>query len=58
MATVRFVSWGAIPVGALAAGAASTAWGPRTALLLLAVASLASPAILMAGPIRRLRELA
>ncbi|MFE6056565.1 MFS transporter [Kitasatospora sp. NPDC056446] len=58
MATVRFVSWGAIPVGALAAGAASTAWGSRTALLLLAVASLASPAILLAGPIRRLRDLA
>ncbi|WP_316525553.1 MFS transporter [Kitasatospora brasiliensis] len=58
MATVRFVSWGAIPVGALLAGAASTAWGPRTALLLLAVCSLASPAILAAGPIRRVRELA
>ncbi|MEU9046865.1 MULTISPECIES: MFS transporter [unclassified Kitasatospora] len=58
MATVRFVSWGAIPVGALAAGAASTAWGPRTALLLLAAASLAGPAILLAGPIRRLRDLA
>ncbi|WP_354644525.1 MFS transporter [Kitasatospora camelliae] len=58
MATVRFVSWGAIPVGALAAGAASEAWGARTALLLLATASLASPAILLASPVRRLRALA
>ncbi|MGW1172818.1 MFS transporter [Kitasatospora sp. NPDC002543] len=58
MATVRFVSWGAIPIGALLAGAASTAWGPRTALLLLAVCSLASPAILLVGSIRRLRDLA
>ncbi|MFD9128894.1 MFS transporter [Kitasatospora sp. NPDC059571] len=58
MATVRFVSWGAIPVGALAAGAASTAWGTRTALLLTAVAALASPAILLASPVRRMRELA
>ncbi|MFF7455588.1 MFS transporter [Kitasatospora sp. NPDC008115] len=57
MATVRFVSWGAIPVGALAAGAAASAWGPRTALLLLALSSAAGPAILLAGPIRRMREL-
>ncbi|MFD4655576.1 MFS transporter [Kitasatospora sp. NPDC058444] len=58
MATVRFVSWGAIPVGAVLAGAASTVWGPRTALLLLAVSSLVSPAILLAGSIRRVRDLA
>ncbi|WP_033347474.1 MFS transporter [Kitasatospora aureofaciens] len=58
MATVRFVSWGAIPVGALAAGAAAAAWGPRTALLLVAIVSVASPAILLASPVRRMRELA
>ncbi|MFJ4184095.1 MFS transporter [Kitasatospora sp. NPDC089509] len=58
MATVRFVSWGAIPVGALAAGGAAALWGPRTALLLVAVVSVASPLILLASPIRRLRELA
>ncbi|MFF0413024.1 MFS transporter [Kitasatospora sp. NPDC004745] len=57
MATVRFVSWGVIPIGAVAAGAASAAWGPRTTLLLLAVLSLAAPAILLAGPVRRLRDL-
>ncbi|MFE4973501.1 MFS transporter [Kitasatospora sp. NPDC056651] len=58
MATVRFVSWGAIPVGALLAGAASTAWGPRTALVLLAVCSLAGPAILAGSSVRRVRDLA
>ncbi|MGF1428211.1 MFS transporter [Kitasatospora sp. LaBMicrA B282] len=58
MATVRFVSWGIIPVGALAAGAAAAQWGTRTALWLLAVGSIASPSILYASPVRRLRELA
>ncbi|MER7701735.1 MFS transporter [Kitasatospora sp. NPDC097605] len=56
-ATVRFVSWGAIPVGALTAGAAASAWGPRTALLLFALSGAAGPAILLASPIRRMREL-
>ncbi|MFI6156827.1 MFS transporter [Kitasatospora sp. NPDC051170] len=58
VATVRFVSWGAIPVGAVAAGAAAEAFGTRTALLLVAVAGIASPAILFASPIRRLHDLA
>lgn len=57
MATARFVSWSTIPVGALAAGAAASTFGPRTALLLLALASVASPAILLASPIRRMRDL-
>ncbi|WP_316519909.1 MFS transporter [Kitasatospora brasiliensis] len=58
VATFRFVSWSTIPVGAVAAGAAASAFGPRTALALLAVAGVASPVILLAGPVRRLRELA
>ncbi|MFB7473383.1 MFS transporter [Kitasatospora sp. NPDC056184] len=57
MATVRFVSWGAIPVGALAAGAAASTWGPRTALLLFALSGVAGPVILLASPVRRMREL-
>ncbi|WP_307806495.1 MFS transporter [Streptomyces sp. FH025] len=56
-ATVRFVSWGAVPVGALVAGAVASAFGLRTALLLLAVAGVASPAVLLAGPVRRMRDL-
>ncbi|RAG81101.1 MFS transporter [Streptacidiphilus pinicola] len=57
MATVRFVSWGAIPFGALAAGGAATLWGTRTAFALMGVLAAVSPAILWAGPIRRMREL-
>jgi len=57
MATVRFISWGVVPLGALAAGAAATTLGPRTALwATCGVAAL--PAIaLWTSRIRNLREL-
>lgn len=58
MATVRFVSWGAIPLGALAAGAAATLLDNRGALALTCVLAFAVPAVLLAGPVRRLRDLA
>ncbi|MEU2878730.1 MFS transporter [Streptomyces sp. NPDC007070] len=58
MATVRFVSWGAIPFGALAAGGASALWNERASFVLMAVLSLASPVVLLASPVRRMRELA
>ncbi|MFB7594057.1 MFS transporter [Streptomyces sp. NPDC056160] len=58
MATVRFISWGAIPFGALAAGGAAALWGTRASLALLAVLSTVSPAVLLASPVRRMRELA
>ncbi|MFJ9694749.1 MFS transporter [Kitasatospora sp. NPDC101183] len=58
VATVRFVSWGAIPVGAVAAGAAAEALGTRTALLVVALVGIASPAVLFTSSIRRLRDLA
>ncbi|MFG1808343.1 MFS transporter [Streptomyces sp. NPDC049040] len=57
MATVRFVSWGAIPFGALAAGAASTLWGTRGALWLVCGLAFVPPVILLAGPLRRVRRL-
>ncbi|WP_037605904.1 MFS transporter [Streptacidiphilus rugosus] len=57
MATVRFISWGAIPFGALAAGGAAALWGTRGALAIMALIAVASPAILLTSPIRRLREL-
>ncbi|MEY9836199.1 MFS transporter [Streptacidiphilus sp. EB103A] len=57
MATVRFISWGAIPVGAVTAGAASALWGTHEALWLMAGLALASPATLLLSPIRRMREL-
>lgn len=58
VATVRFLSWGVIPLGALAAGAAATAFGLRTAFWALAVLAFAVPAIGWASPVARLRELA
>lgn len=57
MATVRFVSWGAIPLGSLAAGVLATWFGARDALFVLAALTLLSPLILMASPVRHLRDL-
>ncbi|MER5637785.1 MFS transporter [Kitasatospora sp. NPDC002227] len=56
MASVRFISWGAIPLGALAAGAAATAYGPRAALALTCAAITLSPAVLLVSRVRHLRE--
>ena len=57
MATVRFVSWGAIPLGSLVAGALATWLGARDALFVLAAMTILSPLILMASPVRHLRDL-
>ncbi|NUW32361.1 MFS transporter [Nonomuraea sp. SMC257] len=57
MATVRFVSWGAIPIGGLAAGAVAGVLGGRVALMLFVVAAACMPLVLLASPIRRLRDL-
>ncbi|QNN54681.1 MFS transporter [Nocardioides mesophilus] len=57
MATVRFVSWGAIPAGALAAGATAQLLGPRTALWLTAAAAFVPLVPLWLSPVRRLRDL-
>ncbi|MEV6328836.1 MFS transporter [Streptomyces sp. NPDC051909] len=57
MATVRFVSWGAIPVGALAAGAAATWLGARGALGLVSALAFLAPLALWTGPVRRMRTL-
>jgi MFS family permease len=57
MATVRFVSWGAIPVGAVTAGIAATGLGNRGALWLACAFAFLCPLVLLTSPIRRLREL-
>lgn len=57
MATVRFVSWGAIPIGALVAGVLGSWIGPRAALLVLGVVTVVSPVILLCSPVRHLRDL-
>ncbi|MEU6465469.1 MFS transporter [Streptomyces sp. NPDC046976] len=58
MATVRFVSWGAVPVGSLLAGTAAAALGTREALWLVGAVALLAPLALWAGPVRRMRVLA
>jgi MFS family permease len=57
MATVRFVSWGAIPVGGLVAGALAGPLGARTTLLIVAVAAVAAPLALLFSPVRGHRDL-
>jgi MFS family permease len=58
MATVRFISWGVMPFGALAAGGLATLTSPHTALRVFVVLNLISPAMLWLSPIRGRRDLA
>jgi MFS family permease len=59
MATVRFVSWGVVPVGALLAGGLADVFSIRFAVAAFCLLSLAVPAIgLLSAPIRSRRELA
>ncbi|MEU5942855.1 MFS transporter [Micromonospora sp. NPDC047548] len=57
MATVRFVSWGAIPVGGLVAGAMAGLVGARVTLFVFAAAAVCAPLTLVLSPVRRLRDL-
>ncbi len=57
MATVRFVSWGAIPVGGLVAGGLAQVLGPRSTLLIFAAVSVGAPLATLFSPVRRLRDL-
>ncbi|MDZ5441649.1 MFS transporter [Micromonospora sp. 4G57] len=57
MATVRFVSWGAIPVGGLAAGALAGLVGARVTLFAFAGAAVLAPLALLLSPVRSLRDL-
>ncbi|MFF2043374.1 MFS transporter [Kitasatospora sp. NPDC058170] len=56
-ATMRFLVWGTLPLGALAGGALADAAGPRTALWACAVGFLFVPLPLLFSPLRGLREL-
>lgn len=58
MATVRFISWGAVPLGALGSGAAASWLGPRTALWLTCTVVLFAPAAVWTSAVRTQRELA
>jgi predicted MFS family arabinose efflux permease len=57
MATVRFVSWGAIPVGALIAGAIASALGVRPALAVFCALAALTPAVVMTSRLRTLHQL-
>ena len=58
MATVRFVSWGAIPVGGMAAGALAGPLGARATLVIVAGIAVLAPVTLLLSPVRRVRDLA
>lgn len=55
-ATVRFVSWGAIPIGSIVAGSVASAMGTWPALVVFCVAALATPAIYIFSELRKLRD--
>lgn len=56
MATVRFVSWGVVPIGGFLAGWLAEATSARVTLWLVAVAVAVSPVVLAASPLRHRRE--
>lgn len=58
MATVRFVSWGAIPFGGLTAGLLGGWLGVRETLFVFGALTALSPIILFFSPVRRMRDLA
>lgn len=57
VATMRFVLFGTIPLGALAAGALAGALGPRPAVTVMLAGGLLSSVLLWASPLRHLRDL-
>lgn len=57
MATVRFVSWGALPLGSLCAGLAATALGVHPALWITCALTIVPLALFGFSPIARMRNL-
>jgi len=57
MATVRFVSWGAIPVGSLTAGLVAGTLGVRAALTVFCLLASVTPAIVLRSRLRTVRTL-
>jgi len=56
LATVRFVSWGAIPVGSIVAGLVAHEIGVRETLLVFGVLTVLGPATLWFSKVRTLRD--
>jgi predicted MFS family arabinose efflux permease len=58
MATVRFISWGAIPLGAFLTGALGSTLGIRVALFVTAALIVVAPVVVWSSPeLRRRRNL-
>ncbi|MFF2132095.1 MFS transporter [Streptomyces olivochromogenes] len=57
MATVRFVSWGALPAGAAVSGVLATTLGLRPALWIICAGALFAPVTLLLTRVRGLRDL-
>ena len=55
--SVQVVNFGAMPLGAVLAGAIATAIGVRPTLWILMVALIASSLILLVGPLKTMRDL-
>jgi MFS family permease len=55
-ATMRFIVWGTMPVGALAGGVLGSAIGIRPTLWLSAAGAFLAPVWLLLSPLRRMRE--
>jgi hypothetical protein len=56
-ATMRFIVWGTIPIGAVMGGALATLLPVRAALILAALASFVSVVPVLASPLRSLRDI-
>ncbi|MBP2406644.1 enterobactin exporter EntS [Streptomyces netropsis] len=56
-ATLRFMVWGTMPLGAVLGGAVASAAGPRAAVWVCAAGFLLVPLPLLLSPLRRLRDL-
>ncbi|MER7486137.1 MFS transporter [Streptomyces sp. NPDC126497] len=56
-ATLRFLMWGTLPLGALAGGALADGFGARAALLCCAAGFLTVPLPLLLSELRRMRDL-
>jgi hypothetical protein len=57
MATVRFVSWGVVPVASVLAGAFADTAGHRLTRTVFCVLAWLSPLVLLTSPVRGRREL-
>jgi MFS family permease len=55
--STQFVNFGAIPLGALTAGALAEALNPRAALWIMLAGVAASACVLLLSPVRRMRDL-